>query len=70
MWLDLEGAVMIVEFIHTHTHAGVVYRPGDRADLPSSVAEWLVSVGAARAAPPIVSKPKRARLEKGVSDGR
>lgn len=35
--------------IHPHTHAGKPLRPGDRLDVDSGTADWLIANGIARA---------------------
>jgi hypothetical protein len=34
-----------------HTHAGRLYAPGDRLDVPADTADWLIAQGAAHLAP-------------------
>lgn len=38
---------MTVKLVRHHAHAGVLYRPGDRIDLPDAAAQWLISIGVA-----------------------
>jgi hypothetical protein len=33
---------MTIELLKPHTHAGVVYAPGDRLDLDEAAARWLI----------------------------
>ena len=35
-----------------HTHAGQQHQPGDRIEVDADIAQWLLSIGTARAAPP------------------
>ena len=35
-----------------HTHAGQQHKAGDRIEVDADIAQWLLSIGAARAAPP------------------
>ena len=35
-----------------HTHAGQQHQPGERIEVDADIAQWLLSIGAARAAPP------------------
>jgi hypothetical protein len=40
-----------LQLTRPHTHAGKQYPVGDRIELDSDLAQWLVSVGSARALP-------------------
>ncbi len=35
-----------------HTHAGRQHQPGERIEVDSDLAQWLLSIGSARAVPP------------------
>lgn len=37
----------------SHTHAGRQHQPGERIEVDADLAQWLLSIGAARAAPPL-----------------
>lgn len=36
-----------------HTHAGQQHQSGHRIEVDADIAQWLLSIGAARAAPPL-----------------
>lgn len=40
---------MNIELLKPHTHAGVVFAPGDPLDLDDSTARWLIEAGVAKA---------------------
>jgi len=48
---------MKIELLKPHTHAGTLYRPGDKIEVDTDVAQWLLDNGVAA---PVASakKPK------------
>ncbi len=38
-----------LELLSSHTHAGVLYRPGEQLELDPAQAHWLIGAGVARA---------------------
>jgi len=40
---------MNIELLKPHTHAGVIFAPGDRLDLDEATARWLIDAGVAKA---------------------
>lgn len=49
---------MHIELLKPHTHAGVLYAPGDRLDLDEAAARWLIDLGVARLAESAVPTTK------------
>lgn len=49
---------MTVKLVRHHTHAGALYKPGDRIELPDSAARWLIDIGVAQ---PVHKDQKPAR---------
>ena len=54
--------------LRPHTHAGKAYSTGDRLDLPTPTAHWLIDHGIARAAEDAPSSDARQRHEDGSTD--
>ncbi len=54
--------------LRPHTHAGKAYSTGDRLDLPTPTAHWLIDHGIARAAEDAPSSDVRQRHEDGGTD--
>ncbi|MEZ5455079.1 MAG: hypothetical protein R3F04_03055 [Lysobacteraceae bacterium] len=54
--------------LRPHTHAGKAYSTGDRLDLPTPTAHWLIDHGIARPADDAPSSDARQRHEDGGTD--